>query len=72
METPFVPSDDFAAATRLLTDTRLCLTEIAVRCGFESLKSMRRAFLDRCGSTPAQIRGRHIVEQREGARARVE
>jgi AraC family transcriptional regulator of adaptative response / DNA-3-methyladenine glycosylase II len=43
-------------AKQLLTDTRLPVTEIALACGFESLRRFNAVFAERCRLTPSQLR----------------
>ncbi|GAB3499733.1 GlxA family transcriptional regulator [Amycolatopsis cihanbeyliensis] len=45
------------AAAHLLASTRLPLTAVARRCGFNSTETLRRAFMDHYGSTPSVYRG---------------
>lgn len=43
-------------AKQLLTDTRLPVTEVALACGFESLRRFNAVFAERCRLTPSQLR----------------
>ncbi|MBR2616149.1 MAG: helix-turn-helix transcriptional regulator [Clostridia bacterium] len=45
-------------ALRLLEETELSVTQIAIRSGFGSLRSFNRAFQEELGSSPAAHRGR--------------
>ena len=44
-------------AKELITETDLPLSEIAMNCGFQSIRSFNRAFLEITGSTPSSLRG---------------
>ena len=43
-------------AKELITQTDKPLSEIAMNCGFQSIRSFNRAFLDIVGCTPSSIR----------------
>lgn len=44
-------------AKELITETDLPLSDIALACGFQNIRSFNRAFLEITGSTPSRIRG---------------
>ncbi|MBQ9098615.1 MAG: helix-turn-helix domain-containing protein [Clostridia bacterium] len=44
-------------AKELITETDLSLSEIAMNCGFQSIRSFNRAFLEIAGATPTALRG---------------
>lgn len=44
-------------AKELITETDLPLSEIALACGFQNIRSFNRAFLEITGSTPSAARG---------------
>ncbi len=46
-------------ARRMVTDTRLPLQEVAMRCGFSSQMAFARAFRDRFGGTASSVRAGH-------------
>jgi transcriptional regulator GlxA family with amidase domain len=51
------------AASRLLTETRLTMKEVARKCGFPSVAALRRAFVSRIGVPPRQYREHFQVSQ---------
>ena len=53
-------------AKQLLTDTRLPVTEIALACGFESLRRFNAVFAERCRLTPTQLRRDSVAPARRG------
>lgn len=47
------------AAHRMVSDTRLTMRDIALRCGFDSLSSFSRAFKNHYGQSPLKLRVGH-------------
>ncbi|WP_438748642.1 GlxA family transcriptional regulator [Pararhizobium sp. O133] len=47
------------AAHRMVSDTRLSIRDIALRCGFDSLSSFSRAFKNQYGESPLKLRRNH-------------
>ncbi|WP_378742482.1 GlxA family transcriptional regulator [Nocardia brasiliensis] len=52
----FVRRSRTEAAAQLLAGTRLPVAAIATRCGFGSAETLRQAFVDRYGTSPARFR----------------
>jgi transcriptional regulator GlxA family with amidase domain len=50
-----------AAARRLVRETKLSVTEIAVRCGFNSIASLIRVYRQKYDCTPTEDRKRQCV-----------
>lgn len=55
----YVAAARLDAARQLLTETSLPLKAVALRCGFSSVASMRRAFVAQLGVVPSEYRERH-------------
>ncbi|HTO30614.1 MAG TPA: GlxA family transcriptional regulator [Pararhizobium sp.] len=47
------------SAHRMVSDTRLTMRDIALRCGFDSLSSFSRAFKNHYGESPLKLRRNH-------------
>lgn len=46
----------FEHACRLLSDKKISLTDIAINCGFGSIRNFNRIFKNMCGITPSEYR----------------